>query len=96
MVKLSLRLINEAPRHEDVWGNGGITSLFLTSALDGGEWSASHPLSLYPWRNSPRYQSDKRLGGPHSCSGLNGEEKNLASARNRTSAVHPVARLYAD
>jgi hypothetical protein len=24
-------------------GSGGIASLFLTSALDGGEWSASRP-----------------------------------------------------
>jgi hypothetical protein len=28
-------------RHEVVWGSGGIASPFLTSALDGGEWSAS-------------------------------------------------------
>jgi hypothetical protein len=25
--------------HEDIWGSGGITPLFLTSALDGGERS---------------------------------------------------------
>jgi hypothetical protein len=27
--------------HEGVWGSGGIAPPFLTSALDGGEWSAS-------------------------------------------------------
>jgi hypothetical protein len=32
-------VLNLAPRHEDVWGNGGIAPPFLTSALDGGEWS---------------------------------------------------------
>jgi hypothetical protein len=29
--------------HEDMWGSGGIAPPFLTSALDGGEWSASRP-----------------------------------------------------
>jgi hypothetical protein len=29
--------------YEDVWGSGGIVHLFLISALDGGEWSLSHP-----------------------------------------------------
>jgi hypothetical protein len=32
---------NSAPRHEDVWGIGGIAPPFLTSALDGDELSAS-------------------------------------------------------
>jgi hypothetical protein len=40
-VKLSLCLIIEAPCHEDVWGSGGVSSPFLTSILDGSEWSAS-------------------------------------------------------
>jgi hypothetical protein len=29
--------------HEGVWGSGGISPAFLTSPLDGGEWSASLP-----------------------------------------------------
>jgi hypothetical protein len=41
-VKLSSCLINQATRHEDVWGSGGI-SPFLTRELDEGEWSVSHP-----------------------------------------------------
>jgi hypothetical protein len=28
-----------APHHEDVLGSGGIAPSFLTSALDGAEWS---------------------------------------------------------
>jgi hypothetical protein len=36
-VKFSLCLITTP------WGSGGIAPLFLTSALDGGEWSASCP-----------------------------------------------------
>jgi hypothetical protein len=27
--------------HEDIWESGGIAPPFLTSVLDGGEWSAS-------------------------------------------------------
>jgi hypothetical protein len=27
--------------HEDIWGSGGIAPPFLTSAVDGDEWSAS-------------------------------------------------------
>jgi hypothetical protein len=34
-------LINEALRHEDVWGSACLAQQFLNSALDGGEWSAS-------------------------------------------------------
>jgi hypothetical protein len=41
-------MLNEASRHEDEWGSGGIAAVFLTSALDGGEWSASHPLTSLP------------------------------------------------
>jgi hypothetical protein len=44
----------------------------LTSALIGGEWSASRPGPLYP-----RYPLDKRLGGPQIRSGLRGKEKIL-------------------
>jgi hypothetical protein len=36
--KLSLCLINSAPRHEDICGSGGIAPPFLVSALVGGVW----------------------------------------------------------
>jgi hypothetical protein len=35
MLNLSLCLINEALRPEDVWESGGMAPYFLTSALDG-------------------------------------------------------------
>jgi hypothetical protein len=41
MVKVSLCLSEQAPCHEDVWGNGGIPQSFMVAALDEGEWSAS-------------------------------------------------------
>jgi hypothetical protein len=31
-----------------VWGNGGIVPPSLPSALNGGEWSASHPSRFTP------------------------------------------------
>jgi hypothetical protein len=37
---------------------------FLTSALDGHEWSASRPGRALPWGKDPRYPLDRRLGGP--------------------------------
>jgi hypothetical protein len=52
--------------------------LFLISALDGSEWSASRPRPHYPRGMSPRHRLHKRLGGPQSRSGRCGEEKNLA------------------
>jgi hypothetical protein len=53
-VKLYLALINQAPHHEDVLGSGDIAPPFLTSALDGGEWSAPRPAVLTP-ENRPRF-----------------------------------------
>jgi hypothetical protein len=47
-VKLSLCLINEALCHEGVRGSGRMARPFLTSALDGGEWSASRPGRFAP------------------------------------------------
>jgi len=47
----------------------------LTSALDGGEWSASHPGHFTPQGKSPWYPLDGKLGGPQSRSGHGGEEK---------------------
>jgi hypothetical protein len=76
--KVFLCLISSALCHEDIWGSEGIASPFLTSALDGGEWSASRPCRFTPGRNSTRYPLVMRLGGPQGRSGSCGEEKNLA------------------
>jgi hypothetical protein len=59
-VKLSLCLINYASRHEDVLGSGGIAPTFLTLAIDGGEWSATHPCHFTPRERGPV----PKLGGP--------------------------------
>jgi hypothetical protein len=52
-VKLSLQLIHFSPYHEDFWGSGHIVPTFLTSTLDGGEWSASRPGLFTPGENTP-------------------------------------------
>jgi hypothetical protein len=36
----------------------------LMSALDGGEWSVSHPDSALPPAKNHRYPLDRRLGEP--------------------------------
>jgi hypothetical protein len=40
-------VLNETPRHKDVWVNEGIATL-LTSAIDEGERSASRPCRFIP------------------------------------------------
>jgi hypothetical protein len=45
--------MDEAPCHEDEWGSGGIAPLFFSSALDGGEWSASYPGRFTPGEKFP-------------------------------------------
>jgi hypothetical protein len=47
----------------------------LTTALDGGEWSASRPGCFTP-REKPPLLTVRRLGGPQNRSGRSGEEKN--------------------
>jgi hypothetical protein len=57
-------------------GNEGIAPPFLTSPLDGGEWTASRPYRFTPREKSPKYALDRRLSGPQSRSGRCGVEKN--------------------
>jgi hypothetical protein len=46
--------------------------LFLTSALDGDEWSASHSSRALPRGKDSTHPLDRRLGGPQSWSGHRG------------------------
>jgi hypothetical protein len=45
---------------------------FTTSALDGGEWSASCPGLALPPGKDPQCPLDRRLGGSQSQSGHRG------------------------
>jgi hypothetical protein len=90
---------NWAPRHEGVLGNGGIAPLTLTSALDGGEWSASRP---------GRFTPKERASGTHWIGGWVGPravldgvvKRKIPSTRResnpRTPIVQPVAQCYTD
>jgi hypothetical protein len=64
--------------------------VFLTSALAGGEWSASRLAAVPPRKESP-YPLDRRLYGPQHRSGRRGEDSN-----SDPSVVQPVASLYTD
>jgi hypothetical protein len=78
--RLSLCLLSQALCHKDIWGSGGIAPPFLTSALDGGEWSASR---------SGRFITRERpppLSGTHWIGGRVGPD----------SAILSVACLYTD
>jgi hypothetical protein len=54
-----------ATRHGGAWGERRYSSyLFLTSALDGGEWSVSRPGRALSRGKDPRYPLYLRLVGP--------------------------------
>jgi hypothetical protein len=67
--------------------------IFLTSALAGGEWSASRPGRF----TSGDRILDRRLGGPQSQSGRLGEENIIEPYRDSNSepsVVQPIASRY--
>jgi hypothetical protein len=85
---------NEAPHHEGggQWRYSSTHS--LTSALDGGEWSASHPGRFTPKEAAPDNPLD-RLGGPKSRSGHGGEEENSQTMPGlEHPIIQPVAQRY--
>jgi hypothetical protein len=54
-------------RHAGAKGERTYSSYsFLTSALGGGEWSASRPGRALPLGKDSQYQLDRMLGGPQS------------------------------
>jgi hypothetical protein len=89
-IQLYLRIFNWALWHEDIRGSGCIALPFLTSVVDGGEWSVSQTGRLSR-RNLTRYSLDRRSDGPQNRSGRCGEKKNIIHSDNRTSVVRPVA-----
>jgi hypothetical protein len=51
--KVNPMLNNQALYYEDIWWSGDIAPQFLTSALDGGEQSASHLGCFTPRERAP-------------------------------------------
>jgi hypothetical protein len=79
-------------------GSRGIATPFLTSALDGGEWSASRPYRLNPKERALGTHWIGGGGGHHSqwcvVYGLDSVEKKNRSCREsnpNSSAAQPVA-----
>jgi hypothetical protein len=70
-------------------------SLF-TSAIDGGEWSASRPGHALLLGKDPRYPLDRRPNGPQPVWTQKLEEKSFASAEDRTPDNQSVVRHYTD
>jgi hypothetical protein len=63
----------EVPEHTtEAQGRRCSSYSFMTSALDGGEWSVSLPGRALPPGEGPPYPLDRRLGGPQSRSGHKG------------------------
>jgi hypothetical protein len=80
------------------WGSGCIAPLhaFLTSALHGGELSASHPRRFTTRKRAPGiHWIGGWLGGPQSRSGHGVEEKNSRSLpRLEPPNIQPVVQRY--
>jgi hypothetical protein len=70
---------------------------FLTSALEGGEWSASRPGRALPPGKQPPVPTVQEAGWvPEPVWTQRLEEKSSASVGDRTPAVQSVVRHYTD
>jgi hypothetical protein len=76
--------------------NGGIAPPFLTSALDGVEWSASNNGRFTWWERGSGSHWIWAGWAPEPVWTVCSTENSLASARNRTPVVHPIAHHYTD
>jgi hypothetical protein len=81
-------------RHEGTLGGGGrkySSCLFLTSALDGGEWSASRPANASPPGKGPPVTTVQEAGwAPEPVWTQRLEEKSFCLYRDRT----PIVRSF--
>jgi hypothetical protein len=71
-------VLNQVPRLDDVWA-------FLTSALDGGQWSASHP---------GRLTSRERAPGIHRIGGWVGPRPGLDAVAKRNNHIIVPSRNW--
>jgi hypothetical protein len=85
-----------ATRHGGAWDERRYSSYsFLTSALDGGEWSASRPGRAIPPGKGPPIPIVQEAGWAlEPVWTQRQEEKSSASVRDRTSVVQSVVRHY--
>jgi hypothetical protein len=100
IAKLAICSINLAVRRDDVWGSVDVAPSFLTSALNGGEWSASLPGRFIPGKEPLVLIEKGAVCAPEPVWSLSSRTKSVFSAGNRSPAVQPVAipttpsRLY--
>jgi hypothetical protein len=91
---------NSAQRHEGVLGEWKYSSTHsLTSALDGGEWSASRPSRFTPRKTVPGTHWIGGWVGPRAILDAVVWRKIPSSRREsnpRTPIVQPVAQSYTD
>jgi hypothetical protein len=89
-----------APRHEGILGEWRYSSTHsLTSALDGGEWSASVPAVLPPRERAPGTHWIGDWVGPRACLDAVVKKKIPSSRREskpRTPIVKPIVQHYTD
>jgi hypothetical protein len=74
-------------------GNGGLAPPFLSSALDGREWSASSHGRFTARGKGPWNPLAKNLSEPQSWFGVCDEEKNLALPGIEPETFQPFATL---
>jgi hypothetical protein len=75
----------------------GVAYSFLTSALDGGEWSASCPgRALHPGKGPPVPIGQEAGWAPEPVWTQRLDEKSSASVGDRTPVVQSVVRHYTD
>jgi hypothetical protein len=84
--------------YEGAWGERRYSSYsYLTSALDGGEWSASRPGCALPPGKGPPVPTGQEAGWvPKPVWTQRLEEKSSASVGDRTPVVQSVVRHYTD
>jgi hypothetical protein len=70
-------------------GNGGIAPLFFTSALDGGEWSASRPGRFTPGEIGPGNDGIGVWVGPRA--GLDAVEDNKSHPCQESNTDRPAS-----
>jgi hypothetical protein len=81
------------------WGSGGVVPLSLTSALQGGEWSASRPGRFTPRERDPGTHWIGGWVGPTAVLDAVVKRKIPSTRREsnpRTPIVQPVAERYTD
>jgi hypothetical protein len=86
-----IRVLNEAPCHEDVGGSGGIAYEVLTLILDGGDWPASRCGRFIPMETvlGTHWIHAEWAPGPVLTQWRRGNIP--VRAGNRTPVVQPVA-----